>query len=385
MYPQLSQTFVRDEIHALRASGMIVDVVSLRPTVTSAEERNWAGAYEVLRTPPILECLKDHVWLLSHHLRSYARFWKELAHIRERARVSARCLPTLARALRGGGHVDRCHAHFAWEAASIAAYLAALTGSAASVTAHAKDIYIPSPMLARRLSRLDLVVTVCHFNVGVLNRLHVPDERISVVPCGVAVPTDIPRGAAEVDIVAVGRLIAKKGFADLLEAVARLRPDWPGVSVEIIGAGPERKVLQDLIEELNLEQNVRLLGALTHAATLDRIGHGAVFCLPARVCADGDSDAVPVVIREAMARARVVVSTRVAGIPEVVTEDTGWVVDPGDIRALTQALSVALGDGQLRAGRGRAARCRCESEWTFTHQVTRLQTAFTGGGRVRTA
>lgn len=126
----------------------------------------------------------------------------------------------------------------------------------------------------------------------------------------------------------------------LLRALATVAHQWDRLT--IVGDGPERSRLETLCRELGLDGHVHFAGALPHAETLARIGQARMFCLPARPAWDGDSDAMPVVIREAMARGVPVVASRLAGIPESVDEQVGWLVEPGSATSPAAALRAAL-------------------------------------------
>jgi glycosyltransferase involved in cell wall biosynthesis len=222
--------------------------------------------------------------------------------------------------------------------------------------------------------QFDRVVTVCSYNVGFLAGLGVTPARtgdVAVVPCGVDVPDEAQAVCAEerIELVSVGRLVEKKGFDTLIRAIALVRPAFPDVRAVIVGEGPEHSALAGLIAELELERNVTLAGALSHEDTLNLISACELFCLAAQPAPDGDCDALPVVLREAMARATAVVSTRVAGIPETVDEQVGWLVVPRSPEPLAGAITHALSDETERRKRGRAGRERVLARWTIERQL----------------
>ena len=383
-YPQLSQTFVRDEVAALRRAGVRVDVVSLDSPDPAHPDRpgaEWSGPYHLADTPTRGAVVRSLAWAAVRRPRAMLRLLGMTAAEPNRRRYLLTRAPALARHLAGGGacHV---HTHFAWDTATVASAVASLLGASSSITVHAKDIYAqPAAVVRRRLSRFDRVVTVCTFNIGYLlgNRiigLGGPD--VEVIACGVEIPPEAPTPPAD-DVVAVGRLIEKKGFDVLLRALADATERWERAT--IVGDGPMRPALQELCNELGLTDRVRFTGALPHAEALARIGQARVFCLPARRARDGDSDAMPVVIREAMARGVPVVASRLTGIPESVDAEVGWLVAPGSADSLATALQTALSDEDERRRRGRQARDRAARLWTFTGQAARLLDAFAAAGR----
>jgi glycosyltransferase involved in cell wall biosynthesis len=271
------------------------------------------------------------------------------------------------------------HTHFAWSTSTVVAHLATLVHVPASITLHAKDIYTERPSaLRRRLRPYRDIITVCHYNVGFLEGAGVltrAGSRIRVIPCGVAIPSEChPPSAGQ--ILAVGRLVEKKGFDALLEAAAVVARRHAELRITIVGDGPERQRLEALARDRGIDARVAFLGARPHAETLERIGRAVVFCLPARRAPDGDIDAMPVVLREAMARGVPVIASRLTGIPENVDEQVGWLTRPGSIDDLVGALTEALEDEAGRARRGRTARDRVARFATLDRQVDLLLEVF---------
>jgi glycosyltransferase involved in cell wall biosynthesis len=286
-------------------------------------------------------------------------------------------LPWAASELSAQG-VDRLHAHFAWAGASAAEALSALTGWPWALTVHARDIYAPRPGLASKLERCTQLVTVCLYNVDFLRKRHGVRRDITLVVCGVTVPEPWTRPTSTVDVVAVGRLVEKKGFDVLVEAMAELRTANPSWRLVIVGEGPERSRLEGLVSDLALTQTVKLVGALPHHEVLELVGSSSVLCLPARVARDGDADSMPLVVKEAMAREVAVVVTPVGGLPELVDEAVGAVVPPDDPVALAEALRRLLRDEPLRKRLGAAGRSRILDGFTVQGEVARLRAALAG-------
>jgi colanic acid/amylovoran biosynthesis glycosyltransferase len=375
-YPQLSQTFVRDEIAGLRRLGFDVDVVSLEPGDRAGVPAGWAGPHRDLPRPAVARALRDHAWWLVRAPRRYRGYLRAALGARRHRRMALLRLPTEARGMAARGRPSRVHTHFAWTTARVVAALAELLGAPASITMHAKDLYTETgPRLRERLRPFDRLITVCNYNVGFLlgrGAIDPDDTRVAVVPCGVEPPA---KSAAEptVDVVSVGRLVEKKGFDVLLDSLATL----PGVELTVVGDGPERERLEQRARRLGIADRVTFAGAVPHAETLERIAAARVFCLAARPAADGDIDALPVVLREAMARAVPVVATRLTGIPETVDDEVGWLAAPGSAPELAGALRAALQDEDERRRRGAAARARVLTRWTSERQAQTLAELFT--------
>src|SRR5439155_6963629 len=142
---------------------------------------------------------------------------------------------------------------------------------------------------------------------------------------------------------------------------------------DIIGDGPLRETLQEKVKKLDLSSQVNLLGSLSQAAVLDKFQAADIFALASTTDAQGATDVFPTVILEAMASARPVISTRLAGIPELVVDgETGLLVSPGDSTALAHALEQLLRDPELRLRFGHAGRARIEQHFQIEQTVAPL-------------
>ncbi len=171
----------------------------------------------------------------------------------------------------------------------------------------------------------------------------------------------------------VGRLVAFKGFGDLIDACAELARRRIDFVCDIIGDGPLRETLQAKIEQLDLSSRVNLLGSLSQGAVLEKLQAADIFALASTTDTQGATDVFPTVILEAMASTRPVVSTRLAGIPELVVDgQTGMLAPPGDSTALAQALEQLLRDPELRFRFGHAGRARIEQHFRIKETVTPL-------------
>ena len=271
--------------------------------------------------------------------------------------------------------VDRLHAHFANRPAFVALLAHALSGLSFSFTAHAKDIYAapPSPEVWRRLVRhADFVATVSDANRAHLVeqlgarlgrkvvRLYNGVDLESIRP--IEAKVDGNRDGLPLRLLCVARLVPKKGLGTLLRAAALLRDRDLAFACTIVGDGPEAPALREQVERLGLDDRVQLAGALPHEAVVQRLHETDVFALPCRVGEDGDRDALPTVLLEAMAAGLPCVSTPVGGIPEIIEHGrTGYLVPSDDPERLARTLAGLARDRTERErlgseGRRRAAR-----------------------------
>src|SRR6266496_787808 len=178
-------------------------------------------------------------------------------------------------------------------------------------------------------------------------------------------------------IISVGRLVEFKGFEHLIDACAELARRGFDFACDIIGDGPLCETLRSKIAKLNVSSRINLLGSLSQKAVLEKLRDADIFALASTADAQGATDVFPTVILEAMASARAVVSTRLAGIPELVVDGkTGVLLSPGDTAALTDGLQRLLCDRELRLRYGRAGRVRIEQHFQIEETVAPLLELF---------
>ncbi|HZJ16786.1 MAG TPA: glycosyltransferase family 4 protein [Chthoniobacteraceae bacterium] len=252
---------------------------------------------------------------------------------------------------RGIRHV---HAHFGGLAARTAWMLRKLYGFSYSFTGHANDIFcendfpITNAMLVRGAK---LVVTETDFaRRWMEERYPFARGRIVRVFNGIATQDFPPRqpAAGSSRIISVGRYVEKKGFADLIEACRFLRARGRRFECAIVGGGPLETVLRTRIERASLGEVVRLLGAQPQHEVRDLLAASGIFVLASVPETTGGSDNLPTVILEAMLTGLPVVSTKVAGIPELVRDgETGLLVGAKEPAALAMALEKLLADPAL--------------------------------------
>ena len=373
-YPQISETFVEGELRELEARGVPVEVVALAPGHPDPER------------PPVapVDYPADHS--RGERLRAAARMAREqpagtAAYLtrerswpppngRRRLRGLARIAPWVPQARRA----RHLHAHFASEPTDIARLLAHFGGRPYSFAGHAWDVFQDPEALRRNLDGAKFMVTDCEYN-----RRHIVEvapehaHKVSVLILG----ADLERFRrqspylAEGPVVAVGRLVPKKGFADLIAAAARPEAGLDGREVLIVGEGPERPALERQIAESGAP--VRLLGAQGNDSIRELLERASVGVLPCVVGPDGDRDSMPVALKEAMALELPVVGTREVGLPELIHADSGRLVPPADPPALAQALAEVLGmPAGERVAMGRAGRAFVEAHCDQRRQAERL-------------
>jgi glycosyltransferase involved in cell wall biosynthesis len=245
--------------------------------------------------------------------------------------------------------VGRMHAHFAGMAARTAYWINQFFGIPYSFTAHANDIFAPRDFvvsLAKLLANAAAVVTVSDYAAEFLrNRFPETAAKVHRIYNGVDLsrfhPVDFGSGIPA--IVSIGRLIEKKGFADLISACRLLQPRGRDFVCEIIGEGPLGPALQAQIAMEGLEARVKLAGPQTQAQIALRLAHATIFVLPCTREESGGMDNLPTVIMEAMAAGLPVVSTPLAGVPEMVENNfNGILVPEHDPEAVCAAIEYLI-------------------------------------------
>ena len=337
-FPRVSETFALGELLALRAQGLLAAVFATKPGDGAPPQ------------PGVAE-LPDGVEVLPPG---------------SPRRQAAAMLDRL-----GGRRVGAFHGYFAHQPAAVAAAAAAATGARFGFGVHALDARkVPPAELASR-ARDASVVVACNHDVA--EPVRAPGVRLRIVPHGVDLDRFRPRSTPcgePLRLLAVGRLVEKKGLVVLVRAAARLTVPF---SLRIVGAGPEHARLAAAIEAAGLSDRVRLAGPATHAELPDRYAEADVVVVPSVVDHSGDRDGLPNVVLEAMASARPLVASAVAAIPTAVAHRrTGLLVPPGDPAALAGALTELATAPELRARLGAAARQRVERDFDLERCTWRL-------------
>lgn len=365
-WPELSETFVVNELQALRRMGHHVRVHARQRAGRPSPEAPIDVEVSVSGAEDLAHKLRSLVWLVARHPRACAMdLVRRLRWRREEWVRPLRSLAPEARRIvaRGDEHL---HAHFAGGAALDAWRLSVLTGVPFTVTAHAYDIFASPRNLRAKLLAAGAVFTGCDYNVTHLRAL-APEAHVHKVIMGIDTDafrrsTPLPGGRT---VLAVGRLVEKKGFHVLVDAVART----PDVHLRIVGEGPMRRELLRRAAQAGVD--IELVGALSPAEVCSALEEADVLAMPCIVARDGDRDSMPVVVKEAMAMELLVVASDEVGLPECVQEPWGLLAAPGDVAALAAALSSAF-SRSLAERRAAGASAR---EWVRDHADVDVETA----------
>jgi glycosyltransferase involved in cell wall biosynthesis len=263
--------------------------------------------------------------------------------------------------------IAHVHAHFAGMAARTAFWIQKFFGLGFSFTAHANDIFAPRDFeigLDKLVAAARAIITETDYAKKFLQeRFPERGDRVHRIYNGLNLAEFRRADFSSTPplIVAVGRLIAKKGFADLIRACRLLVERGKSFRCQIIGEGPLEKKLHEQIDELDLQGCVELPGAKPQHEIRKSLAAGSAFVLPSVIDPEGGMDNLPTVIMEAMAAGLPVISTAIGGIPEMVIQnETGFLVPPGDVAALAGAIERLFDEIGLvrRLGEGGFQRAR---------------------------
>jgi len=337
-FPRTSETFVLNELLALDAHGLLGPVFATKPGDGS-------------RLQPGAERLVHRVRVLA----------PGSPHAQARAVASA-----LANA-----RVHGIHAYFAHTPAEVAREAAALLGIPYGFSVHARDARKIDPVELRSRGSHAACVVAC--NADVAREVGAAGASATLFPHGVDLRRFRPQPEPEAGpftLLAVGRLVPKKGFDVLVDAAARLRGP---VLLRIVGDGPERERLDAQVNATGLQDRVRLEPPVTHDELPAAYAAANAVVVPSVRDASGDRDGLPNVVLEAMACGRPVVASRIAAIESAVRDgETGLVTEPGSADALATAIDTLRGDPTLRARLGVAGRLVVEREYDLGRCSTRL-------------
>jgi glycosyltransferase involved in cell wall biosynthesis len=400
MFPRLSETFVLNEILELERQGAEVCIFSAKKPNEGQFHPQLGRLQARVYYLEDLDPKKWATWLAADWdtlAPNGGRVWDLVrAALRdaqpERVDLVWQAAWIACRAAELG--LDRLHAHFATLPAHLAHLTHRISGIPYSFTAHAKDIFVYSPVetrLGELIDHADFMVTVTEFNRRhLLEALPGVDAgKIRVLHNGIDTEAfaPVPAGSREADhVLAVGRLVPKKGLDDLLTACAMLRDRGCPVRCTIAGGGPEEANLERRRRELGLEDLVVLTGSVKIDAVRDLMRRATVFALPCRVAADNNVDALPTVLLEALASGLPAVSTELSGVPEIISDGLeGRLVAPDHPEGLADALQALMADVGVRARCGEAGRLKATTAFDIRRNVATLHGLFRTGGRTGAA
>lgn len=369
-YPVTSGTFIRREILALEARGLEIKRFAVRrwdqelvdPRDIAEREKTeyllsgnapaliGSFAKEVISNPGgVVKAFEP----LRRLMKASGDFIRPLAYLLEAAHLKQRC--------RAEG-VEHIHCHFSTNAPAVAMLSRILGGPSYSFTAHGPDEFV-----APEQNRFDLKMQHAAFAIAITHyaRMHLiwrsgieHRHKIHVARCGLDLsefePSDVTADARE--LICVGRLCAQKGQTLIPEAIAPLVAEFPDLKIVLIGDGDTRSLIEDEVRRLGLENNIELTGWMANKDVIERLKRSRGLLLPSF------AEGLPIVIMEALALGRPAISTYIAGIPELLDSECGWIVPTSSVDDLREAIREAMAASPEELSKlGREGRRRIEA------------------------
>ncbi len=375
-FPRISETFILNEILELERQGVDVEIFSLhRPDdgVFHAKLAELKAHVVYLPKPtasdlPLL--LRENRPFLDNGMMGFWGMFEELLELGRPDMMALLGWGVLVAAEVRRRGVDRMHAHFATVATWVARVAHELSLVPFSFTCHAKDIYregVDRNGFRTLFTNAEFAVTVCDANARFVHEELVPgaDGELMRLYNGVDLSVFHPRHRVPDSlplVLGVGRLVEKKGFRYLIDAAARLIGDGRSLRCVIVGEGDQRPLLEEQIRAHAVE-GIELVGMKTHEEIGELLARATMVVLPCVVGEDGNRDALPTVLLEALASGVPAISTPVAGVEEIVDDGAAGVLVPMHDSPAIEGAIAALLDAPHRcsqlaaAGRERAERC----------------------------
>ena len=392
LYPSLTMTFIYREVLALEKAGFSIATFSVwkpaRDHLSNEARSLMDSTYYIfplswlkfslahlyfLFTRPV-KYLGTALFVLTRKGESWRNRLRTVYHFGEAV--------YLAKEIQKQG-IQHVHAHFAINAASIALVVSRLLGISFSFTAH-NIFFTDRILLKEKIREARFIAVISEFSRAFLLEM-VPGEdwkqKTHVVHCGLS-PAQFcpaqPRPAISVPLIlCVAQLVERKGVPVLVEACQLLAKRGLAFQCVIAGDGPERVILEQLVDQFGLKDCVTLTGPIFQEQLKDYLNRTDIFALPCIKARNGDMDGIPVVLMEAMANEIATVSTVISGIPELIQDgDTGLLVQPNDAVALANALQRLLEDNELRVRLGQNGRQKILREFDVDQNAAQLAALF---------
>ena len=386
-YPARSETFIAREIQALVDAGHQVHILRMRwsDTATGVEVQGASVSPVLLRPDCVARGLawvarggRDEGAAIARMIRALPATWGM------RLRLAGVGLAACAGAAwLHGKQVDHVRAHFMDVEATGAFWMSELLGCSFSITVQTTTCRLPESLLQSILEAASLRVATTTETRRFLSE-QCPSEPQTTVRSGLRTANIPVRPATTAHnpfrVLAVGRLIPKKGFDLLIRACARIRHDLnaargqPPWSLTIIGDGPRRHDVERLARELSVQDAVTFRGALPFQDVQDAYTQADLLVVPSRRDAEtSDTDGLPNVLIEASAAGLPVVGTRIGGIQDLVQSgETGILVPPDDVTALVRGIERVQADYGAALDRARRAQAYVRSHFDLDGEVARL-------------
>jgi glycosyltransferase involved in cell wall biosynthesis len=386
-YPMTSTTFIRREIAAIEAAGVPVKRFAVRhwgEQLVDPQDRAEQDRTEYLLTGHIPALIAMGLCEACAHPLRLARAVPSLLRLIRAARGGMiRHISYLLQAIRlrhrcADLGIDHIHAHFSTNAAAVAMLCRLMGGPSYSFTVHGPDELVDPAAnnIVEKVQHARHVIAISEYCRTELIDVLPQDlwARIAVIPCGVDLAEFPPLGPPADDarsLLCVGRLCPQKGQVEIPSAVAASLAHFPEIRVDLIGDGEDRAAIVARAASLGISNHIMLHGWCSNDIVRAMLQASRALLLPSH------AEGLPIVIMEAFATGRPVITTRIAGIPELVDESCGWLFDAGSGEGLQQAITGAMtADVDQRARMGAEGRRRIEQRHDLRNIASRLIALF---------
>ncbi len=392
-FPRLSETFILEEIIGLEQNGIDLKLFSIgdpKESVIQNKVKKVKSPLWYLHNNPssfFLDSLfRETQALVCIGIKSPKRLFKAL-----KTMVSKKfSLKSLKHLLEGAViakeakklNVDGLHAAFAHSPAAIISYASDLSGIGFSFAGHAKDIFTTDKTsLANRAYAAQFVLCCSRGAFDEMVKI-APGANVVYMPHGVDIEEFRPFEDKffihnKLHLLCVGRLVEKKGISFLLHAADMLKRRGIDFQLRICGGGELKPHLSKLALELDLKDEVEFLGEINHEEVIKQLAWCDIYIQPSIQLENGDKDGVPNALLEAMACAKAVVASSIAGIPEVITNGiNGILVRPKDPIGLFAALKTLAQNMELRNQLGKNAVVQIRNNWNRKQAHKELKELF---------
>lgn len=385
-YPATSHTFILREVLGLGKLGFDIYPASInadtRPiTAVTLEERAQREITYYVKQHGLRGAMAGHAWAIIHHPKGYLR---GLAASLRRCLIDPGRTPThlfhFTEALMLGcwmksARIHRLHVHFATAAASVASLVKATFPIHLSMTVHGPDEFnnVRTEHFSEKIARADQVICISHFARSQSMQHSAPAHwhKFSVVRLGVDPsqfsPAATPQPGPGFSLLCVGRLTPAKGQHLILDALATLRNHGIMARLTLVGDGPDRASLEQHCRRLELSDQVRFIGALNQDEVRPLYRTHDAFILPSF------AEGIPVVLMEAMASGLPCITTRIAGIPELIEhEHSGLLTFASDVTGLCDNIQRLAQDDALRLRLAENARDKVCADFNLDSNIRKL-------------
>lgn len=379
-FPNISESFVLNELYELQIRGHNVSVFSIHDSddeVSHSELEQMEVPVHYGRIPSfssVIELFSKQILNLQVMKKSmFLDDPKKHALWLHLAKQISEFVDEL-------GGVDIIHAHFAVPNRLAGTYVATYHDIPCTVTAHAHEIFSPDSVvrLKRVCSRCDHIIIPSEYNKRYLHKEIEINTEMTVVPATTDVKKFEPsENCVSGRLLTVARLVEKKGHEYAIDAVAQLVEQGYDIEYHIVGAGEREEFLRKRVHERGIEEHVKFLGQISDERLETELQEAELFVLPCVIASNGDRDVAPVALKEAMATQTACISTTISAVPELITDgEDGLLVEPNDTDALTNSIAELLNNPERRKTLAENGRITVQTKFDISQAVDELIDVF---------